>query len=110
MIVPLVMPTDSITLLRHGKKISRENAFQLLDFVQNSSDLMKFPAADNAQLILFPSRNEVWHVFDREPLANSPVPFSRGENNPDAVHTGSGLVVVARYKNARKCECLGREK
>lgn len=54
MIVPLVVPTDSITLLRYDKKISRENAFQLLDFVQSSSDLMKYPAADSAQLILLP--------------------------------------------------------
>ena len=63
------MPTDSITLLRHGEKISRENTFQLLDFVQNSSDLMKYPAADSAPLILFPSRNEVGHVFDLRTLA-----------------------------------------
>ena len=62
MIVPLGVPTDSITLLRYGKKISRENTFQLLDFVQNSSDLMRYFAADSAQLILFPSRNEVGHV------------------------------------------------
>ncbi len=63
MIVPLVMPTDSITLLRYDKKISRENAFQL-DFVQHSSDLMRHPA-DSAHLIQSsPSRNEVGHVSD----------------------------------------------
>lgn len=45
--VPLAVPTDSITLLRYGEKISRENAFQLLDFVQNSSDLMRYPAVDS---------------------------------------------------------------
>lgn len=62
--VLLVVPTDSITLLRYGQKFSRENGFQLLDFVQNSSDLMRYPAADSAQLILFPSRSEVGHVSD----------------------------------------------
>ena len=52
-VVPLVVPTDSITLLRYGEKIFRENAIQL-DNVP-----MRFPAADSAQLIVFPSRNEV---------------------------------------------------
>jgi hypothetical protein len=44
----MAVPTDSITLLPYGKKISRENAFQLLDFVQSSSDPMRYLAADSA--------------------------------------------------------------
>ena len=99
MIVPLVMPTDSMTILRYGKKISRENAFQLLDFVQNSSDLMRYLAADSAQLILIPSRNEVGHVSDETPWPTAPYYSPRGKITQMQCirHTGSGLVVVAGY-------------
>jgi hypothetical protein len=113
MIVPLVVSTDNITLLPYGKKISRENVFQLLDFVQNSSDLMRYLAVDSAQLTSGTKWCMMMCLIENSWPTTPYCSPQGGGNNPDAVHCNIQdpglLVVVAGYKNARKSETPGRK-